>query len=77
MDTTSLIPRRGNSCVAAKEEEEMQKYRISSAKENKSIYRIYSNIGPVLYLTPVHRGPGLYCKEANIRDRPLFPFEEN
>ena len=28
-------------------------------------YRICSNIGPVLYLTPVHRGPGLYWKEVS------------
>ena len=29
------------------------------------------------YLTPVIRGPGLYWKQADIRDRPLFRFEEN
>ena len=40
-------------------------------------YRICSNIGLVLYLTQAHRGPGLYWKEANIRDMPLFRFEEN
>ena len=31
-------------------------------------YRKCSNIGPDLYLTPAHRGPGLYRKEVNIRD---------
>ena len=40
-------------------------------------YCICSNIGSVLYLTEAHRGPGLYWKEANFRDRPLFLFEEN
>ena len=39
-----------------------------------SDYRMCSNRGPDLYLTPAH---GLYWKEVNIRDRPLFRLEEN
>ena len=40
-------------------------------------YRKSSNIGPVLYLTQEHHGPGLFWKEAKFRDRPLFLLEEN
>ena len=40
-------------------------------------YHISSNRGLGLYLTPEHRSPGLYRKEVNIRDRPLFLLEEN
>ena len=31
-------------------------------------YRKSSNIGPGLYFTQAHRGPGLYWKEVEIRD---------